>query len=280
MKKNTGFTLVEMAVVLVVIGLILSGILSTFQAQMDGAKIRETRLSLTDIREAMITFALINGRLPCPANPTLANTAAGAGLEGINWNFVTNTGTGMCQRLNGVVPWATLGVKELDSWGGRFSYSVQDDYNPDSYIGAGGGRQTRFARHLPGGATDDFCNAGHAFTIATFGLCSSSTINVNTNFAGTSNVAFGVAAVIVSHGKNRRGSFNAAGGARTAGSLGDELQNANANTAVGGALDTAFVSKPFVYHDNQLDATYYDDLTEWIPITALVGRMVSAGKLP
>lgn len=268
MNKKRGFTLVEMAVVLVVIGLVLSGILSTFQAQMDSAKIRETRQSLADIREGMIAFALNKGYLPCPANPTLAFNAAGAGIED------RVAATGLCNRLNGVVPWATLGVKELDAWGGRFSYSVSDEYIPVVQP------TWNFARKLAAAA--DPCDLKKDNS-ATFNLCSEGRINIRVDGTGTSAfVAEKIVAVIVSHGKNRRGSFNREGGGRiaVAAAAVDELQNANANTALAGALDIEFVSRPFVYTDNQLSATYYDDLTEWIPITALVGRMVSAGKLP
>lgn len=257
-RKITGFTLVEMAVVLVIIGLVLAGILSTFQAQMSSAKIRETRQSLADIRESLQAFALINGRLPCPADPTLANTTAGAGLEDL-------AVTGLCQRVNGVVPWATLGVKELDAWGGRFSYSVTDST-------AAGGGANRFARRPPNPVPCTGQNIA-----VTFGLCSTGSIEVQASAGGAS---LFVAAVIVSHGSNRRGSFNPNGGARIAGALGDELENANSNTALGGALDILFINKPFVYDQNPYAATYFDDLVEIVPVTGLIGKMVSVGRLP
>ncbi len=289
MKKHLGFTLVEMAVVLVVIGLVLAGLLGTVQMQLGNAKIRETKQSLVDIREALISFAMTHGYLPCPANPTLANTAAGAGQE-------DRLASGLCNRLNGVIPWATLGVKELDSWGGRYSYSVSDDYLVDPYTPSlpqppslwtaaqtnlARARASRFARRLP--TPSDVCSTTQTIT-STFGLCSlpestNGRINIRSSTGGTI-IAANVVAVIVSHGKNRRGSFNPGGGARIAGSLGNELENANANTNPNGALDTNFVSSPFEHDPNQLAATYYDDLTEWIAAPLLLGRMVNAGKLP
>lgn len=260
MRKNMpGFTLVEMAVVLVIVGLVLAGILSTFQTQMASAKIRETRQSLLDIRESLQAFALINGRLPCPADPVLANTTVGAGQESIG------AVSGLCLRVNGVIPWATLGVKELDAWGGRFSYSVTDS-------SAAGGGPARFARRPPNPAP---CTGQN--TAVTFGLCSTGSIEVQATAGGA---ALFVAAVIVSHGSNRRGSFNPAGGVRIAGALGDELENANSNTAVNGALDVLFINKPFVYDQNPYAAAYFDDLVEIVPVTGLIGKMVNAGRLP
>ena len=68
-KKRTaqnGFTLLEMAIVLVVLGLILGGILMPLSTQMEKQDRDETQRILEDIRDALIGFAMTNGRLPCP----------------------------------------------------------------------------------------------------------------------------------------------------------------------------------------------------------------------
>lgn len=306
MKKHLGFTLVEMAIVLVVIGIVLAGVLGTFKAQMDNSRTRETQQSLTDIREALIAFALSNGRLPCPADPTLTSTAAGAGLE--DPNPVVNR----CNRLNGVIPWATLGVKELDAWGGRFSYSVSDDYTADDYTSqlpwptsppapfdpvkdaTAKDRASRFARKLS--APSEVCSlvdpeppapaAPHITITTTFGLCTGqypTTGRIDVRVAApaaSALVAQKVAAVIVSHGKNRLGSFGSGGGARLAGAVGDEAENANADTALNGILDVVFVSHLYVDDPANPGTALYDDMTEWISTANLIGKMVSAGRLP
>jgi hypothetical protein len=62
-------------------------------------------------REALVGFAIVNGKLPCPARPETETGGAGAGVED-------------CPRLFGALPWATLGLPESDSWGRRYSYRV------------------------------------------------------------------------------------------------------------------------------------------------------------
>lgn len=106
---DKGFSLVELAVVLVIVGLLASGLMLSLGTQRESATTQEAQRQLETIREAVIGFALANGRLPCPALSTLANTDSNAGREN-------------CTLQHGVVPWATLGLTESDPWGNRFTY--------------------------------------------------------------------------------------------------------------------------------------------------------------
>jgi prepilin-type N-terminal cleavage/methylation domain-containing protein len=114
MKKSRGFTLVELAISLAVIALLLGMMVVPLNTQVDQQRINDTRRQLSVITEALIGFAVANGRLPCPASATLADTAAGAGVE------IANCSAG----ADGVIPWTTLGVNETDAWGRRFTYRV------------------------------------------------------------------------------------------------------------------------------------------------------------
>ena len=107
-KLVKGFTLVEMAVVLVIAGLLLGGLLVPLSAQLEQRNISETRSSLGQIKDALIGFAILYGRLPCPStevNPANANY----GLED-----ATCSGAA---AADGYLPWKTLGVAETDAWG-------------------------------------------------------------------------------------------------------------------------------------------------------------------
>lgn len=111
MNLKRGFTLIEMAIVLLIITLLLSGLLVPLSTQVEQRKIAETQKSLEEIKEALIGFAIINGRLPCPAKSTT------------NGDENVCTGTTPEPRT-GLIPWAALGVPKLDGWGHIFRYSV------------------------------------------------------------------------------------------------------------------------------------------------------------
>lgn len=118
-----GFTLVEMAIVLVIFGLMLGGILVPLSAQMDQRNFIQTQKSLDEARAALMGYAIIHGRLPCPASST------SNGVE-------DPIGGGICSHpYDGFLPAVTLGLMPtdsngylLDGWGGytfnRMHYAV------------------------------------------------------------------------------------------------------------------------------------------------------------
>ncbi len=112
MRRQGGFSLVELAVVLVIVGLMVGGLLAPLSMQLEQRRAAETRRDLELASEALIGFALRNGYLPCPA------VSARNGLE-------DRTGPGCADgKRAGLLPWATLGVAKLDGWGRIFRYSV------------------------------------------------------------------------------------------------------------------------------------------------------------
>lgn len=101
-----GFSLVEMAVVLVILGLVLATLFAPLAAQRDIKNITGTQASLSQIKEAINGFAILNGRLPCPAKVIADPSNASYGLEDST----------LCAQ-EGLLPWKTLGVPETDEWG-------------------------------------------------------------------------------------------------------------------------------------------------------------------
>lgn len=110
-----GFTLTEMAVVLVIVALLVGGMILPLSAQMEFRNVTDTRKQLNDIVDALIGYAASHtasdGRpyLPCP-------DSTGDGHEDRNG--------GTCNAQEGFLPWATIGLGRLDAWGNPFRYRV------------------------------------------------------------------------------------------------------------------------------------------------------------
>jgi len=114
MLVQNGFSLVEMAVTMVILALLIGGLITPLTAQIDQRNMSETRKSLSDIKEALIGFAVTNGRLPCPA------VSSANGDEKVACIATADR--------HGYVPWAKLGVPKLDAWGNIFRYSITPAY--------------------------------------------------------------------------------------------------------------------------------------------------------
>lgn len=127
-KNNyLGFTLVELAVVLLIIGLLLGGLLMPLSTQIEQRERREVAEQLDDIKQALLGYAVINGNLPCPtriSDPTDPDYGT--------------PGSGNCEA-DGILPWKVLGVSETDPWGsprksntdswrGHWHYRVDDNF--------------------------------------------------------------------------------------------------------------------------------------------------------
>ena len=106
--RQHGFSLTELAIVLVIVALLISGMLMPLSAQREIQNTGESQRRLTEIREALLGFAVINKRLPCPDTDT-DPSASGYGIEEAS---CSSSGT-----EEGFLPWKTLGVAETDSWG-------------------------------------------------------------------------------------------------------------------------------------------------------------------
>ena len=106
LNLHRGFSLVEMAIVLIIFGLFLSATLVPLSAQRGIKDIADTRASLDTIKEAVYGFVIINGRLPCPTL-TQDPSSTSYGVEDCSTSSI---------NAEGYLPWKTLGVPEGDAW--------------------------------------------------------------------------------------------------------------------------------------------------------------------
>ena len=154
-----GYTIVEMAIALAVLGLLFAGALYPWQNRVESEQRHEVEDMLDSARLAVVAYAARNrtraaafrplnngavdlipaGRpyLPCP-------DIDGDGVEDrarhdevsdfgnfVNEPFARDdiVDIGSCSQHKGMLPWATLGVAENDVWGGRFTYRVDPAFS-------------------------------------------------------------------------------------------------------------------------------------------------------
>lgn len=106
--NQRGFTLIELAVVIVLLGLMTAAVLPTVAKRHEVKMVIETREILKSVRSALMGFAIINHRLPCA-------DADGDGLED-------------CGTLIGEPPWQSLGVGRSDTWNRPLIYRVTQEF--------------------------------------------------------------------------------------------------------------------------------------------------------
>jgi len=122
--RIAGFTLVEMALVLGLVGLLAFLFLPMGRVMQEQARIKETRAKLDAIEAAIVRYVMLNERLPCPADGNLADSDANAGVE-LNTSPLPNTGCNSETLTRPVVPWRALGLTAddaVDAWGTRITY--------------------------------------------------------------------------------------------------------------------------------------------------------------
>lgn len=248
-RLKSGFALIEMAMVLAVVALLVGGLLTPLTLQIEQQKIRETQRTLEDAKEALIGFAIANGRLPCPAS------LSSNGQESFDAAAGGNDSNGKCSNFyNGYLPAVTLGMAPLDASG----YAVD----------AWGLAQNRIRYAITLSNNNAFTTTGGmatAFT-GTGGLapnlrvCVTATGIVAANCGTAGSLANNAIAVVYSLGKN----------APTGGSGLDEAANLN-----GDAVFVSHAVAPTTSANGE-----FDDMLTWLSTSILFNRMVAAGRLP
>lgn len=252
-RAQRGFTLTEMAVVFAIVALLIGGAMATLSSQVERRDTEETQRRLNAAADAVLAFAIVNRRLPCPAT-----AAAGAGDESLATGTVATGGT-CTTNYGGFLPARSIGFQPvdaagygIDAWGNRIRYAVAN--NIVNCTGTSLNPHFTSLANLKANGVScqpndlDIC-APTDNTIA----CTAANRVVSTST---------VAVIIFSTGKD---------GALPAGSQGPhELANVDGNAA--------FISHPQAGQDSATGR--YDDLMIWIPAGVFYSKLIAAGVLP
>jgi prepilin-type N-terminal cleavage/methylation domain-containing protein len=100
---QNGFTLIELCAVMTIMGLVLVGVADTYKVQYQKQKLTATYGKFNSLDQALSEFYSVNGRYPCPADPTIPVMSATAGLEQVNFSANPPTCTSPTGAPTGVV---------------------------------------------------------------------------------------------------------------------------------------------------------------------------------
>jgi alpha-tubulin suppressor-like RCC1 family protein/type II secretory pathway pseudopilin PulG len=220
-----GYSLTELAVVLVIIGLVVGLSLSAAKTQLDVAAFKGTQERLNTIRDALQLFQKKYQRYPCPALPTDNSTSATYGQE-VTAGCDNACPAGLTCNNNaviGAVRFRTLRLNEelaYDAWDSKITYAVDKDHTVDT----------------------------------TFGLGAIPVQDGNGNEITASPVLGDAIFILISHGQDGKGSYS---------KMGTVIEVCDATAKDGENCDGDDVFADTRFNMGDIVANYYDDLLLW-----------------
>lgn len=239
--SRSGFTLIELGIVVAIISIMLGGILSVANQKIRLAKQQELQIKLDSIENALKTFRKANGYLPCPGDLTEQTDGTDFGRQAA----VPGTCTGGSPTANfddsaetvaGSVPVRDINLPDsyaFDPWGGYIMYAV-----------------------------DIRATSASTFTINK--LSDTSDIGSMTVLDAEGGNRTTVAiAVLVSFGPNGHGAYQVGGSRKFVGSTNaEEQENCDCDATSADTFDITFVQQPVVMASgDQLDS--FDDVVRY-----------------
>lgn len=145
-SNHTGFTIIEMAVVMTVIAMAVAGGLSIISRDLNTAKIRETERRMAYVMKAVEDYVAAFGGVPCPSNLWLlpnhiyfGNGQISSGNCQYSDSADDSGNVTVYNLFAGGVPTSSLALHPmymLDGWGRRFVY-IMDGDSSDNIANAG-----------------------------------------------------------------------------------------------------------------------------------------------
>lgn len=142
-RRQGGFSLIEVAIALIVLGLIMTPIIVLYNTQLKSSQLENTAGAASTSILAINQFFMSQGHYPCPASLITREGDADFGIEGDCSNLASmtlcsdaswRTTTGICKTddsadavILGGIPFDALGMnpeETFDSWASKFTYGV------------------------------------------------------------------------------------------------------------------------------------------------------------
>ena len=239
---RTGFTLLELSIVLTLIAIIIGGGLVTLNGSLQAKEFNATVARMDAIEKALVDYSVAFNRIPCPSDLAITATGANYGIEAANTGsctggtpaatFLATSGT-----VEGGVPTRTLKLTDdymFDGWGRKLRYAVDPAYTALS--------------SLPISAS---CSLNT--TPNTTAITVSAASGTRTSMA---------AYALISHGANGHGAYTSSGVALNAGSVNaNELTNCHctSSAAANATYTPSYIEmSPTIDSANALDN--FDDI--------------------
>lgn len=274
-RQTAGFTLTELAVVLVIVAFLVGGLLLPLSVQHQVAIAKETQGQLNAANDALLGFAAAQGRLPCPAAVMTAPVAFNSlGQEAF---CVSQTDPvcapttivpthGRCaSHFDGFLPAATLGISPqdtegfaIDAWGNRIRYAVSSDPTGSDNASNAAPQPQRYSFTVADGMKTITISSLHP----DLHVCRSGATTASLQCEdSTKRLTESAVAVVFSSGRN--------GADVPPVTNVDERENWSNSDNSGNR----------VFYSHTPDDTF-DDVIVWLSPNILYNRMIAAGRLP
>jgi prepilin-type N-terminal cleavage/methylation domain-containing protein len=256
---QSGFTLIEIAIVLLIVAILLGYTVALFPVQQELKQYRQADTEMADIIDNLVGFAQINGRLPCPDSIAGAPTDYD-GIEDL-------AGVTSCDTFFGFIPGRTLGIdgdydgdgRLLDPWGQPYGYAVSGSEN-----GTVGTKEFVVPNEIRA--------VGLKKAIPDLVICDGSAEtgdDLTCSDAGSAPVVLNVAVVIISTGKDKND--------EQADTDNSSIQIENVDDFDKSAIaDRVFVSST----RSDVSGAEFDDVVKWLSTNQLFTKMIEADQLP
>lgn len=289
-NKSAGFTLIELAVVMTIVAILIGGMAIPLSTRIAEQRYVETKEKLNKAVGALIGFAVLNRRLPCP-DIAMGLATDRDGIEnavipvaGINAGLITNCDVGTNPTspnseliANGAtfiswgdLPWASLGLVASDStdaWNNRLRYAV---YHP-------------LATQVAMPTNIGLANLNNAnIRISCHNRDIGNTAVPGCPAVSPYDIANNAVFVIYSHGGNGYGATGIANQNATAYPttfVANHDERANTpDTELTAALRNQFVSRVRTVVGGNFDE--FDDTVVWVSRNVLAAKLLAAGAWP